>query len=311
MSMISQEIDLINWGIDYLLTLKRAQFFGETSYGNNHWATINGVLLNVSKHAAFSLLYRNFGAGYFSLHSSAFSEGSSDSNEEGFYAGVIIHPVAKVKISGYLDLYRFPWMKYRVSTPSASGSDYMFQTDYAPGKKVNMYFRFRYESDPVDALPDSLLIPVISDLKRTGIRYHISYRITQKLMMQDRLEYVNSKPGSGKASEGFMVYHDLEYSIKKIPLVFDVRVAWFNTGDFNSRIYAYEHDLTGGYSFSPLYDKGIRTYIMTQYRISEKLTFWLRLSNSWYFNRNSTGSGYDEIDSPARTDLKFKLALRF
>jgi hypothetical protein len=301
--------NLLNWGIDYSISLKKIQLFGETSYGNHYWATMNGALFNVNKYASFSLLYRNYGAGYFSLHSAAFSEGSSDSNEEAIYAGLVIHPAAKWKISGYADFYRFPWLKYGVSAP-ASGSDYLVQVDYSQNKNIGMYFRLKYKSKPEDDLPDSQLMPEISEIQHTGIRYHINYRLNDKLSMQNRLEIIKVNPGSSGTSHGFLLYHDIEYKIKKIPVTIDFRLAWFNTGSYESRIYAYEQDMSTGFSFSPLYDEGYRTYLMARYDF-RTMSCRIRIAQTNFYNKTSIGSGPDEIKGRTRSDIKLQLIARF
>ena len=75
---------LLNMGIDYSVTLKKMQLFGEASYGNHHFATLNGALLYANKYALFLFLYRNYSPGYFGLHSDAFSESSANANERNY-----------------------------------------------------------------------------------------------------------------------------------------------------------------------------------------------------------------------------------
>jgi hypothetical protein len=299
--------NLLNWGIDYLVTLKNIQLFGETSLGNEFWATLHGMLCRVNKYASFSFLFRNLGKGYYSLHSAAFSEGSTDSNERGLYAGLVIYPVSGIKISGYADFYKFPWLKTGLSAP-ASGSDYLLQADYNPVKNLSMYLRFKYENEPENAglLPDSVLIPELAEQEHTGFRYHISYKLGERLMMQNRFEM--SVAGSAR---GYMVYHDMAYSHHKLPLTLDFRLAWFKTDNYDSRIYAYEQDMTTGYSFSPLYDEGYRTYLMGTVELLKKLRFSTRLSETFYTKKDFIGSGSDKISSSSRTDLKFLLTMHF
>jgi hypothetical protein len=300
---------LLNWGVDYSVGLKNFQFFGETAYGNHAWATLNGALLSVNKYASFALMYRNYGSGYFSLHSDAFSEGSSDLNEEALYAGLEIHPVRKLKIAAYADFYTFPWLRYRMSAP-ASGTDYLLQADYFPGKKVEMYARIKYEQDPEDELPAGQLLPRVSHRNHTGIRYHISYLLTERLSLQNRLELVKVEPATGKSSWGLLVYQDAGYRARNIPLNLDFRLAWFHTDDYVSRIYAYEQDLSTGFTISPLYNKGFRSYLMIRYALTPSLTFRLRLAHTRFFQQASLGSGYDEIDGNTRTEIKIQLTAR-
>ena len=301
---------LLNWGVDFSIVLKKLQFFGESAIGNGKWATIHGMLINVNKYASFSLLYRNFQQGFYSMHSSAFSESSSDSNEEGFYTGMVLHPVAGLKISGYADFYHFPWLKHGKSAPSR-GSDYLLQADFSAGKNVTMYLRLKYESDPEDMPADSALIPELMETENTGLRYHIRYRISDKVEMQNRIEYTNSNPGNADASKGYMIYQDFGFRSPSIPMNVDLRIAWFHTDDYSSRIYAYEHDMSSGFSFSPLSGNGVRSYIMASFELRKNVTASIRYSTSWYFDRDVIGSGNDAIQSSNRNDIKIKLGVRF
>ncbi|MBN2812744.1 MAG: helix-hairpin-helix domain-containing protein, partial [Bacteroidales bacterium] len=223
--------ELLNWGVDYSLVIKRLQCFGETSMGNGYLATVNGLLMNVNKYASFSLLYRNYAKGYFSFHSSAFSEGSPDANESGFYAGMILHPFPNWKISGYADFYRFPWLRGNLPAP-ASGSDYLLQADYKPAKSVAMYLRLKAEWSPVSEATVEAGVPRTGERRYTGLRYHISYRVNRKLEMQNRMEWVQVDPSDGSASQGYMVYHDASYRFGALPMRLDCRLAWFSTGDY-------------------------------------------------------------------------------
>jgi hypothetical protein len=301
---------LLNWGFDYSFELKKLQLFGETSYGNRSWATLNGAVFNVNKYASFSLLYRNYSSGYFSMHSEALSEGSDDSNEEAFYAGVVIHPFRHWKISAYADFYRFPWLKYRVSAPS-HGSDYHLQLDYSPQKNVKMLLRYRFEANPENYLPDSLLIPIISSLHYNGLRYQISYRLSKRLLFKNRIELVKVKHENLNSNNGFLIYHDMEYRFGSLPMMIDFRCAFFNTDNFDSRIYAFEQDMVQGFSFSPLYDEGFRTYLLCRYDPFGKLSLRVRISQTSFLDKSVIGSGHDEINNNTRTEIKFQVIKKF
>jgi hypothetical protein len=108
-----------------------------------------------------------------------------------------------------------------------------------------------------------------------------------------------------------MVYHDVAYKIPKAHIQLNLRGAWFETGDYATRIYAYENDLTSGYSFSPLYGNGLRSYIMASWNISEQIRFTFRWSNTRYYDRETIGSGYDAINSDSKNDIKFRLSVIF
>jgi hypothetical protein len=300
---------LVNWGIDHSITLRRIHLFGETAYGNNAWATFHGVQFQANKYLSMLLSYRKYGSGYFSLHSDAFSEGSVNRNEGGFYAGIVLNPAKKWKVSGYGDWYYFPWLKYRISAPS-SGSDYVIQTDYALNKRVGMYIRVKHELSPKDTDNDLEPVPQVVQQTYTGLRYHIGYQIGENLEMQNRLEAVRCRADSASPSLGFMIYHDVNYHLGILPMDLAFRLAWFQTDDYNARIYAYEQDLISGFTFPPLYNSGFRSYLMMKIPVTRNADFKLRISGTHLLHCHTIGSGHDIISGPDRWELKFQLILR-
>jgi hypothetical protein len=67
------------------------------------------------------------------------------------------------------------------------------------------------------------------------------------------------------------------------------------------------------YSFSipVFYDKGYRYYVNFNYDINKKLTVWARLAQTVYPERESVGSGLDEISKNHRTEVKLQALYRF
>ena len=298
---------LLNWGLDYNASFGKVQLFGETAIGNQSWATVNGSLFNANKYASFVLLYRYYKPGYFSFNSAAFSEGSSNSNEEGMYAGTVVHPYRNWKVSAYADIFRFPWLRYQVSAPS-SGADYLVETEYSPGD-VTMYLRWRYENNPADMQSDTLRVSMVGSKRRNGFRLQIAVPVNDRLTLQGRLEAIWVNMSGEAPDKGFMVYQNTDYRFKKAPVVLNFRFAWFRTGSYDSRIYAYEQDMVSGFSFSPLYSEGFRTYLMARFDAG-RLSYRLRLAQTNYYNKSVNGTGYDAVNGPAKTEIKIVVIAR-
>ena len=52
------------------------------------------------------------------------------------------------RVDAYADVYKFPWLRYRVDAPT-TGKEYMFQLTYQPNKIFSIYSRLRSESKPI------------------------------------------------------------------------------------------------------------------------------------------------------------------
>jgi len=110
-----------NYSIDYGYTFRNMHFFGEAAItGDLKPALLAGMIVSVSSFADMALLYRNISPSYQSLYSNAFTENSSPTNEKGLYAGLSVRPNDALQIDAYADMFKFPWLKYRVDGPSAA-----------------------------------------------------------------------------------------------------------------------------------------------------------------------------------------------
>jgi len=161
-----QGTELTNFGADMALTLKNVNFFGEFSGSlNSGLAGIVGINTFLDERFFLTMVYHNYGRNYRNLYSNPFAESSAIANEAGMYLGfkALIH--SYLSISGYIDHFNFPWLKYRVSSPSV-GRDYLTQINFTPSGNVNAYIRYRYKNKQENFKEDYNYMPVISDLER-------------------------------------------------------------------------------------------------------------------------------------------------
>ncbi len=300
-----------NYSTDYSYTYKNLHFFGEAAITNKKYSgLINGLLISAASNVDLSFVYRNISKGYQSLYTNAFTENTLPTNEKGFFSGITIKPTDAWRIDGYVDFYRFPWLKFRVNAPS-SGSDNLIQLTYKPNKVFEIYTRFKSEKKAINYNPDDLTLSPVVPQPRQNWRTQFSYKLSSVYTFRSRVETVWFDK-NGKAQEkGFLMFADLLYNPPLKALAGNVRLQYFETGGYNSRLYAYENDVL--YSFSiPLFSgKGYRYYINVNYNITRKLTVWARIAQSLYPNQKSIGSSLDEINSNRKTEAKFQMIYKF
>ena len=90
-----------------------------------------------------------------------------------------------------------------------------------------------------------------------------------------------------------------------------MRLQYFETGSYASRLYAYENDVMYSYSIPVFFDKGYRYYFTINYDVSKKLSLWLRWAQTIYRDKESVGSGQDEIAGNRKTEIKLQVAYLF
>jgi Helix-hairpin-helix motif len=300
-----------NYSFDYSYTHKNIHIFGEAAVTNKlHKAFINGILISTSADVDMSFLYRNISKAYQSLYASAFTENTYPTNESGFYAGVAIHPGSTWRVDVYADFYEFPWLKFRVDAPSY-GADYLLQLTYKPGKKAELYSRFRTESKAINANPDQLNLSPVAMQSKQSWRTQITCNLNQDLILGSRLEILWFNKKGAKPEEGFLAYLNLLYKPVLKSYSASIRVQYFETSSYNSRIYAYENDVLYSFSIPVFYDKGVRYYINANYDVNKKISLWARVAQIIYNNKNLVGSGLDEIKGNLKTEIKVQVMYKF
>ena len=293
-----------NYSIDYSYTFKNMHLFGEAAVTDKMAkAFVNGLMISVDEKVDMSLLYRNISKGYQSLYTNAFTESTFPNNEKGIYAGISIRPDVYWRIDAYADFYRFPWLKYLVDAPS-TGSDYLVQADYKPNKQLEIYLRYRSETKAKNYNPDQLVTAPVIATPKQSIRSGITYKLSREITLRNRVEMLWFDKRGPRAQNGFLTYADfiLKPLMKKYSG--NIRIQYFETGGYDSRLYAFENDVLYSYSIPVFYDKGFRYYINCNYDVNKKLSLWVRLAQTLYKDKNISGSGLDEIQGNKRTEIK-------
>lgn len=300
-----------NYSVDYGYTFKNMHFFGEAALTNKKFAAfINGLLISVANNVDMSFLYRNISKGYQSLYSSAFTESTFPANEKGFFAGISVRPAVAWRIDAYADMYKFPWLKFRVDAP-VSGSDYLIQLTYKPDKQLEIYTRFKAESKSINYNPGNLTLnPVIPQPKQNW-RTQVLYKLNPVITVRSRAEMVWFDKKGAAASQGYLLYADVFYKPLLNHFSGNLRLQYFETDDYNSRLYAYESDVQYSYSIPVFYNKGCRYYVNLNYDAGKKIFFWIKLAQTINPGQQSVGSGLDKIQKNHKTDIRLQMMYSF
>jgi hypothetical protein len=256
------------------------------------------------------LFYRNIQRSYQSLYTNAFTESTFPSNEKGFFTGITIRPSIPWRVDAYVDFYSFPWLRYRVDAPS-TGGDYLVQLTYKPNKVLEIYTRFRSESKSINVNPNNLTLPPVIPQPKQSWRTHFSYKISSSVTIKNRIETIWFDKKGGNAEKGFLLYADVAFKPLLKPFSASIRLQYFETDGYNSRLYAYENDVLYSFSIPVFYDKGYRYYLNANYDLTKKLTLWLKAAQTLYPDKTLIGSGLDEIKSNHKTEVKLQATYNF
>jgi hypothetical protein len=300
---------LTNLGIHYNYTWRNSYVFGETARSlPGGLALLNGILISLSPKVSAVVLYRNYAKGYTSFYSQGIGEGTEAMNEKGIYSGINLYPAPKWTLSVYMDAFRFPWLKYRTDAGS-SGNDIMGQLIYAPSKSFKAQLRYKTKTTAQNASPGTYFNTPVQ-VRTENYRLEVNWIKNRSFSFQNRAEVSRYKKET-MAEWGFLLYQDADYNPLPSRLAVNLRLAWFHTPSYNSRIYAYEDDVLYG-SGSGLYNgDGLRFYMNLKYRLSRKVDIWTRYSVSYYPGEPSIGSGPEEITGSKKPEIKVQLRYQF
>lgn len=301
---------LTNYGADFSLNLDKVNFFGEISYASTGGlAGLAGVNTFLSDRFAFTLFYHNYGKKYFNLFNNPVAETSSFIAEQGIYFGFRALILQGLSLTGYLDYFTFPWLKYRTDNPSY-GRDYLMQINYNATRQLNFYFRFRSLFKQENFADDYDYTSRLANVHRNEFRFFISYDVFDFLVFKNRVEYVFYHKEFEPPENGYLVYQDVLYRPEDFPLEVTFRYALFSTGGYNSRIYTYENDVLYAFSVPSYFDNGQRVYLLLRYRALKQLDIWVRLARTIFSDRRTIGSGADEIDGNHKTEIKVQVMMK-
>ncbi|WP_343532212.1 helix-hairpin-helix domain-containing protein [Pedobacter sp.] len=302
--------ELTNVGAHYSYTYKNFYFFGELGKSlDAGLAYVNGALVSLSSTVSAVVLHRNYQKNYHNFFNQGTSEASEAFNEKGFYAGLNINPSKIWSIQVYGDYFKFPWLRFRVDAPS-DGYEFLGQVTYSPTKTFKTILRYKSE---VKQQNTSLTVPFnyLDDVKRENYRAEVKWALGKSFGFQNRVEVVQFKKGDAKAEFGYLAYQDVSYSPLSSRLSGNIRVAYFNTASYDSRIYAYEDDVLYNFTFGLYNGKGLRGYANLKYRLAKRVDLWGRYALYNYDNVETVGSGLDEINGKMKSEMRIQLRYQF
>lgn len=292
-------------GLNGEYQLKNGHVFYEVSRGSNSaMSYIIGSVISPDPRFSFSLLHRVYSKNFQSISSNAFGESSLNQNETGFYTGIEFHPIRKLRINAFYDIFQFQWIKSRIPFPS-TGSEFIVKVDYKKSKMQNFSFRYRMKQvETKNTFSNALMHKT-----RHQLRIDYSQNVHSFLKFHYRLELHKVK--QLERSTGYLFFIDFILQSPAKPYSISARYAIFNTDNYDTRIYAYERDVYFAYSIRPYFYQGQKIYLNLKWRWKRFYTFSFRLSHTNYPYLDTIGSGYDLIAGNNKTEITLQVRIRW
>ena len=286
---------------------QNVSFFSELAYSLTKGKALTaGLLLGVSTKLDIALLYRHFGRNFYSFYSNAFAENSTTQNEKGFYWGWKYKINQKWGFTGYVDLFEFPWLRYRGYAPSY-GHEWLVRLSYQPSRKVLMFVQAREESRERNTGENKITF-LTGQGRKLNYWISLEYGLRQKLRMKTRAQF-STFNFNGRTSHGMVLLQDINADLGKFKVT--ARYAITDTDDYDNRQYVYENDVWLAYSMPAYSGVATRKMLMVEYKVNRVVTIWLRFASSRFPDEEKIGSGVDAINTNIKNDVKFQVRLKF
>ena len=275
----------------------RFTFAGETAYSieKSGIGTLNRLQWIISKRYAFSLVQRFYGYKYYSFLSGAFADNSSAQNESGVLLHLKAQPWERWQIICYADFFYNPWPRYRM-TRSSSGQEIMVELSHKINNAHALQVRYQLKrKEQAD---------VMEPHHRTKIQWTFTPSDNCKFQTTGWLHAV-------RGSKGWSIQETAYYTLQKPALRFALMAAYFQTDDYNSRIYLYEPSLYSSVSSAQYYGKGINGVCMARWTSANK--HWMlegRYALCKYFDRTEIGSSLQTIYSSWKNDISLQVRVQ-
>ncbi|WP_246255340.1 ComEA family DNA-binding protein [Cyclobacterium plantarum] len=285
-------------------------FFAESAISKSRgMGHVFGIMSSLNRSLDLSLVWRKFDRNFHSFYGNAFSEGSRPINEEGLYLGLNFKPNRKINWSAYYDYFTFPWLRFRMYAPS-SGNEWLSRFTYRPHKKLMSFIQWREETKSRNLVSEeqSSNHYQLATGKRRNFVWSLSYQPNQWWQFKTRVQQ-SSFQINGQKTRGFAILQDLSANLGNWK--FSGRLSLFDTDDFENRQFLYERNVLWAFSIPNLYGQGYRYYLLGQYKLNQRITFWLRWAKTTYTNRESIGTGLQEIAGNEITETTFQVRYQF
>lgn len=300
--------------VDYDIIFRNINFYGEVARSQSgSVAGITGVQFFFNKIGEIVLLYRNYPLDFTPVHSFGFGESNGTTqNERGFYSGITLKPIKGLVINSYFDQFKFPYRTYYNPVPT-EGNEFLTSAEWKAGKGLTFYLKYKNQNkEQTRTITDisGISSKKIDNQILTNVRAQLNYDISSRMSVMGRFEYVNSKYDVyGGDSKGMMFLSDFRATLTK-GLNLTARVMYFQTDDYDSRVYEYESDIRGVYANTMLYGKGSRWYVMLVYKPFDFIELSGKYSETYMDGAKTIGTGDDTIFNNINNHLNIGIEIR-
>jgi len=287
--------------------------FGEiagNSVSSRVW--VLGAVCRVTKQLSLSTQLRSYSQLYTDPLAYAFGEQNGTANgETGRYVGMDFRLSEAIKISAYSDEFSLP----SGNSFARDGKEYVVRFEGALTNRVSTFVQFKEKTKWDDyAVADQWqnVRTIIQERTQRNLRVSFSFNVGKWMEIAQRVELAQVFYSVSRNQEsGILAFTEASSSPAHLPWRATMRMIFFDTHSYDSRVYEYENEVRGGYSSPALYGRGLRWYVVGGWRFSGRTELSFKYSETIKPGRTILGTDNSEITGPLDNAATIQLDIVF
>lgn len=297
-----------NASVNFRASIHGMLTFGEMALDQKgHKALLTGLSFKPHPRMSVSMLGRKYDPAYVALSSNSFSEGTSTQNEEGLFLSTDFQLAKRIRFSGFVDVFRFPWLSYRVNSPS-KGAEIAGELNATIGRngliKLQVKSKTREKNVATSFFPTDPIQPYNKKQMRLQLSQKVGFWSMKTILQCNRHTFNKFK------TDGWALAQDFGLAPSSSKFSLFLHTVIFDTPAWDNKIYLWEKDVPGAFSMPMLYGRGCRSSIFLKFN-SRNLIAQLKLADTVQPNRNFLGDDLEQINGNHKTEARLQLSLKF
>jgi len=284
-----------------------ATFSAEMATSPKNTLAFNVNMLFDLKTWQFGFRIWHFGNTFQSPYGRSFGQQSIfPRSEQGFYSALSGRVTSQFEINIYYHQAKDLWRTY-YNPLVGHGRRVFLQLAYHEGSQIKFTFRFQNQ---IQQDYSELLAKTAKKIKNL-VRLQVEKAIASEFILRTRFEksFISYNDGL-QYSNGMLIFQEIKWQIlKRLSAIF--RFTSFNTSDYDSRLYEFEHDLYTTAISTVLYGSGQKWYALLELKPDALFTLTMKYRRIEYYDRTIIGSGNDRIFSDKVDLFKCQIRIRY
>lgn len=309
---------LTQFSADYRLRALGGSMQGELALDDQGGlASVHMLSHPLSRYWSATLMHRYYSPHYRQLHASSLSESSAMQGEQGVTLDLDGSLSSHWDLQLMADWFRFSQPQFGIRDDASQGFEGLTRATYKRhDNTLTLGYRIKRKGDYIRHAFDSQL--TLTPTSQISLRTQLRGRIYSEKAQPPSSASSATQPSSAASSSTQPSYgYSLSQSITwngnlspHCPFTLNAQAAYFDTDDYDSRLYLNEKTILYGFGLPMLYGQGLRYSLTSAIHLGSSLVLELKWALTNYANRSTISSGLQQIAGNTQQDLWLQLRMK-